>query len=268
MNCVQNQDFDIIAITEEQKHIRQIIDDIHTMYLSQIDSLINENERKHNLLTQWVHNIKTPISVIDLILQKGDWNNSIEQNLMSDIKKENDKSIEQLESLLTIIRLDNFSKDFMIESVNLTEQIYRLINQKKSQFVYNRVFPKVLTEEEDYIVLTDPKWNEVMLDQIMSNAIKYSNVIDKSKYIYFSFIHEGKWTKLTIRDEGIGVSEYDQRRIFEPFVTGDNGRIIHNSTGIGLHICQMIAEQLGLHISIKSEKGVGSSFTISYLSKL
>lgn len=268
MNCIENQEFELKAITEEQKQVRQAIEDIHTRYLDQISSLVNENEKKHFILTQWIHNIKTPISVIDLILQKANGDASFDYGLLEDIKEENDKSVEQLGRLLTIIRLDYFPKDYMIEPVNLTEQIYKLINQKKNQFVYNKVFPKFLTERNEHIILTDQKWNELMLEQIISNAIKYSNVTNQPKSVYFSIVQEGKWTNLIIRDEGIGISEYDQQRIFEPFVTGDNGRIIYNSTGIGLYICQMIAEKLDIQISVESKLGEGSSFTIRYLSKL
>jgi signal transduction histidine kinase len=267
-NCVENQEFDLKTVTEEQKRVHETIENIHMMYLSQIDSLIIENERKHYIITQWVHNIKTSISVIDLILQKANLTNSIDQNVLDNIKEENDKSIEQLEKLLTIIRLDHFSKDYMIEPSNLTEQVFKVINRKKNQFVYNKVFPKVLIDNKEYIILTDQKWNELMLEQIISNAIKYSNVTNQNKFIYFSIIQEGKWTKLSIRDEGIGISEYDQHRIFEPFVTGDNGRIMNGSTGIGLYICRTIADHMGHRISVESKKGEGSIFTISYLSKL
>ncbi len=268
MNCVENQEFDLKTVTEEQKQVQQAIDEIHTRYLAEIHTLMSENEKKYYILTQWIHDIKTPISVIDLILQQSSRNVVYDKSILENIKEENDKSIEQIGRLLTFIRLDYFSNDYMIEPINLTEQIFKLVNQRKNQFVYNNVFPKFLSEKKEFYILTDQKWNELLLEQIISNAIKYSNATDQNKYVFLNIVQEGQWTELTIRDEGIGISEYDMKRIFEPFTTGDNGRIIKNSTGIGLYLCQMIAKKLGIQISVESELNKGSCFTIRYLSKL
>ena len=105
-----------------------------------------------------------------------------------------------------------------------------------------------------------------MLSQIISNAIKYSSDHDKSKNIYFSISKEEKYTVLEIRDEGIGIPEYDIDRVFEPFFTGENGRRIKKSSGIGLYICKLIAEKLGHKIHIKSKVGQGTIVKLRYLS--
>ena len=170
------------------------------------------------------------------------------------------------------MRLEDFSMDYVPEALNLYDSLKNVINERRSQFIHNNVFPKVQCDCNAEKILTDTKWNEFMMGQIISNAIKYSRIYNEDKevckHVYFHIGKQNKYIVLTIRDEGVGIPHYDINRVFEAFFTGENGRKYKQSTGIGLYICKVISEKLGHEILIESEEGNGTKLQIKYLSKL
>lgn len=261
-----NKDYALAPATCEQREAEKIISEIHQAYVERIQGIEFEKSENIRFISQWIHNMKTPVSVIDLVLQKIDSEGFKEQDAVS-IKEENDRLLNLLEQVLNLIRLDDFSRDFEPLETDLAGEIKKVINQKKSQFIYHHVFPKFDEPENPVLVLTDPKWNELLLEQIISNAIKYSAGSKEAKYIYFQLGEQDGRVVLSIRDEGIGIPEYDIRRVFDPFFTGENGRKFRNSSGIGLYFCAQTAQKLGLPLTLSSAVGEGTTVTISYLSK-
>jgi signal transduction histidine kinase len=256
------------ASTAEQQEVSKVIAAIHEKYIGEINGmLLDERYRKH-FLSQWIHNMKTPASVIDLIIQSISENSEPLDKRIEDIREENYKILNGLEQVLNINRLDDFAKDYMPVAIDLVSSVNMVINEKKGQFIYNNVFPRFQQSTESIYVLSDAKWNQFMLEQIVSNAIKYSAFAGQSKNVYFRINSQSDQAVLTIEDEGVGIPEYDIPRIFEPFFTGENGRRYKNSTGIGLFICKTIAEKLGHQINIESRVGQGTKVSISYLSKM
>lgn len=266
--AINNPNYDIVGDSYERKEIGKIICLIHTDYINKINEIKEDNNKKNKFLSQWIHNMKTPVSVIDLILQKSFENMNTDNNAFEELQEENDRLLNNLEQVLNMIRIDDFSKDYVPESMDLCYLLKKIINERKNQFIYNNVFPKLNCGEAKFYILSDIKWNEFMVGQIINNAIKYSSCVNSSKSIYFDIRQDKKYTILTIRDEGLGIPEYDLKRVFEPFFTGENGRKYRNSTGIGLYVCSVICEKLGHDISIKSEEGKGTEVRIKYLSKL
>lgn len=262
---VNNPSYNISGDSYERKEIEKAITSIHSNYINKINEIKEENYKKNKFLSQWIHNVKTPVSVIDLILQK---NMNSDNKIFDEINEENNRLLNNLDIVLNMIRIDDFSKDYTPECMDLSCLLKKMINERKNQFIYNNVFPKLNCEENEAIILSDIKWNEFMIGQIINNAIKYSSCKENSKSIYLSIKKDNKYTVLTIKDEGIGIPGYDIKRVFEPFFTGENGRKYKNSTGIGLYICGVICEKLGHDISIKSEEGKGTEVNIKYLSKL
>ncbi|OJU11573.1 MAG: hypothetical protein BGN88_13850 [Clostridiales bacterium 43-6] len=262
-NAVKNKDYDLSPSSCEQRETERVIHHIHQYYTDLLERADFENKNKNRFISLWVHNMKTPLSVMDLILQKSEIGAEDHIN----IKEESGRMAAGLEQVLTLLRLMEFAKDYEPQGVNLTESLKSIINQKKRQFIYSHVFPKMMWEE-DVFVLTDPKWNEILLDQIISNAIKYSAETEKTKNIYFTLEKEKGSVTLSIRDEGAGIPPYDIGRVFEPFFTGENGRRYKNSSGIGLYVCHEIAKKLGNHIAIESEVNKGTTVKVDYLSKL
>lgn len=268
-NQADNPDYEIDVSTYEHKQIVKVINRVHSRYINKINEIEEDVTDSNRFLSQWIHDMKTPVSVIDLIIQKlKEEKDTFNDELIMELEEENDKILKNLEQTLTMIRLKEFSQDYVPQAIELNKLLKNIIKDSKKQFIYNNVFPIFNNTDNESYILSDVKWNRFMLEQIISNAIKYSSCKEQSKYIYFDIVDEGKYTVLNIKDEGIGIPEYDINKIFEPFFTGENGREYKNSTGIGLYICNMIAEKLEHELSIKSIKGEGTTVSIKYLSKL
>ncbi|URZ04907.1 sensor histidine kinase [Clostridium felsineum] len=258
---IEREYYNLEAVTEEQKMAQEAILKIHKNYSSKISDMDYKNSDMKYFISQWVHNMKTPVSVINLIVQREKEN--IKEDIIKSIEEENYKIKNGMDQVLNILRLDEFSRDYEPEVVNLTEIIKEVINSRKNQFIYGKVFPKIEFKEEKALVLTDKKWSFFIIDQIVSNAIKYSKKNEKS-YVYFDILNNNNKIYLNIRDEGIGIPKYDLKRIFEPFFTGENGRKVDNSTGIGLYICKKVADNLGHEIAVESQVGKGTLVKITY----
>ncbi|GAA0740950.1 sensor histidine kinase [Clostridium oceanicum] len=279
----RNINIDIYARTYEQREVKKLLNKTNEIYTNRINLMKEKNKVNNKFFSQWVHNMKTPVSIIEILIEKitekisnnsFSKDNNIKQilNLINELREENNKILIGLDQILNMIRIEDFSKDYIPEDIDLYDSLIKVINERKNQFIYNNVFPKVLIEASNEKILTDEKWNKFMIGQIISNAIKYSRDIDESKstgkYVFFNIKKEEKYVVLTIRDEGIGIPDYDVNKVLEPFFTGENGRKFKNSTGIGLYICKIICEKLGHDIYVESDLGKGTSITIKYLSKL
>lgn len=266
-HSIKNVSYDLNPGTEEQKKVDHTIKEIHKFYLEKLyamDSMVTEKE---HFYSHWTHNIKTPVSVIDLIIQKAESGQIDLLQGMNEIKLENNRIHRILEQILNVIRLEDFSKDYTPEAINLIDTLKVIINNRKNLFIYNHVYPKLETSRDNIEVLSDKKWNAIMLEQFISNAVKYSKLGNESKYIFINITQETDRTILTIRDEGIGIPVHDLHKIFDPFFTGENGRKVQDATGIGLYICSKIATKLGHDINITSGIGKGTTVSITYLTK-
>jgi signal transduction histidine kinase len=259
--------YDLSPSSCEQHLVGSVIEKIHHSYLEQIVRVQSAHKNNRHFFTQWIHNMKTPVSVIDLVIQRIQRTDISLDAAVFDIQDENARLADHLDEALSILRLEDFSRDYIPESVDLAQAVKNVINSRKNQFVYNHVFPRLEFVEGPVCVLSDTKWNEVILDQIISNAIKYSASENESKSIYFKIEKQPDHVLLKIRDEGIGIPEYDIPRLFEAFFTGENGRKHKNATGIGLYICKLVAEKLGHHICLQSRVGQGTEVTVTYLTK-
>ncbi len=187
--------------------------------------------------TVWVHQIKTPISSMRLALQE-DYSKK-GRELYEDLQR-----IEQyVDMVLCYLRLDNSTTDYVIKEYDLDEIIKQAVRKFASQFIYRKL--KLEYEPLNYKVLTDEKWLLFVIEQVLSNALKYT------KTGTISIILEKPET-LCIRDTGIGIAPEDLPRIFEKGYTGYNGRSNKKASGIGLHLCRRICDNLGHTISAVS----------------
>ena len=155
--------------------------------------------------------------------------------------------------LLGYGRPDSGTKDLVIARYPLDEIIRKSIRKYAGQFIRRRI--RLIYEGTDQIVLTDEKWLSFIIEQLLSNAVKYT-----LKGTVTIIVSEEK--KLTVTDTGMGIAPEDLPRIFEKGYTGYNGRMERKSTGIGLYLSQMAAKKLGHQITVVSKLGEGSSFTI------
>lgn len=213
---------------------------------------LNERNESIDYYTTWVHQIKTPISVMQMILKSED--NEEHRELLAELFR-----IEQyVEMVLSYFRLDNNSSDFVFKQYDLNKIIKNAIHKFAPQFIRKRINLKY--EQTDITVLTDEKWLSFTIEQLLSNAIKYT---EKGQITIA--VTENKI--LSISDTGIGISSEDIPRIFEKGFTGYNGRANKKSTGLGLYLSKKALDKLSHKISVKSEVGKGSTFYIDLNSK-
>lgn len=209
-------------------------------------SRIKASEDYNNMIeyyTVWAHQIKTPIAAMRLNLQSEDTESA--RRLMGDLGR-----IEAyVEMVLTFLRLDSDSTDYLIKEYDLDEIIRPAIRKYSKEFILKKL--KLEYETVSYKVLTDSKWLSFIIEQVISNSVKYTS----EGYVKIFMSEPGM---LCIEDSGIGIREEDLPRIFENGYTGFNGREDKRASGIGLYLCRRIADNLGHKISAESKQGVGT----------
>lgn len=217
----------------------------------QINELENGQVEQAEYFTMWVHQIKTPIAALRLLLAE-------EEDERSQEMWEELFSIEQyVEMALQFSRLSAKSTDFVIGEVSLDKVVREAIHKYARLFVRKKI--KLELTSIDTQILTDEKWLEFVIEQILSNAIKYTAGGTISIYQKMTVTDEKKEVKeLIIEDTGIGIAPEDLPRIFEKGYTGYNGHADKRSTGIGLYLCRKIMRKLSHEITIESEIGVGT----------
>ena len=197
--------------------------------------------------TAWAHQIKTPIAAMKLTLQQED--TVLSRRLSSELLR-----IEQyVEMVLTYLRLESDSSDYVFRSCTLDDVIRPVLRKFAPEFIGRKL--QLTYEPISESVVTDEKWLGFVLEQVLSNALKYTK--EGGIRIY----PEAPLT-LCIADTGIGIAQADLPRIFEKGFTGCNGRADRSASGIGLWLCRRICKKLGVSIEAQSEIGVGTVIRI------
>lgn len=213
-------------------------------------------------ITLWVHQMKAPVSVIHLLTQDG---GALSEAATRSIEEEADRLSQGLDQALAMVRLTHVAADFRIERVDLLAQVRAAITARKKQLILLGLMPQVEADGTDWTVRTDPKWHMFVLDQILSNAIKYgSQAGRKGQMLRCRLWREGQQIHLSIQDEGPGIPPADLPRIFEPFFTGQNGRRYADATGMGLYLVRRVLDQVGHGIAVESQEGMGTTVVLTY----
>ena len=198
--------------------------------------------------TVWVHQIKTPITSMRLTLQNED--TPLSRKLTSDLFQ-----IEQyVEMVLAFMRLDSDSSDYVFKEYSIDYIVKQAIAKFASEFIDR----KIALEYEPIrkSIITDEKWLSFVVEQILSNALKYTR--KGSVKIYMR-----EPMTLCIEDTGIGIAPEDLPRIFEKGYTGYNGRSDKKASGIGLYLCKRICDRLGAEIHVTSKLDKGTTVSIN-----
>lgn len=195
--------------------------------------------------TLWAHQIKTPIAAMRLLLQSSD----SEQN--TELSSELFKIEQYVEMVLQYLRLESTSTDFILKRYKLDDIVRQAVRKYAKLFIQKKI--SLDFKEFDCEVLTDEKWLLFVIEQILSNALKYTH---EGKISIYTDPSNSK--TLVIEDTGIGIQPEDLPRVFEKGFTGYNGRTDKKSTGIGLYLCKRILTKLSHSIAIESEVGKGT----------
>lgn len=233
MEC---DDLEINLLIERLESLKRELKNLKSKKISDEKDLID-------FYMTWVHQIKVPISALKLLLD-----DQGEMALMAELLK-----IEQyVNMILNAVRLNDNSSDLVIEEVDLDEVIQNVISAYASIFILKHL--SIDFQKTEAKVLSDKKWLSFVIEQIISNALKYT----KTGGITISF----KDDVLKISDTGIGISSDDLKRAFEKGYTGKVGRSEMQATGLGLYLSKKILDHLGHEIKLESTLKVGTTVTI------
>lgn len=228
---MEDEDYQAILQKFQGEH-REVVSDKQREYAEMVD-----------YYTIWVHQIKTPIASMRLTLQNED--TALSRQLTNDLFR-----IEQyVEMVLTFLRLNSKSTDYVLKEYDLDGILRQSVRKFAGEFISRKL--SLNYESLHTVVLTDEKWFSFVIEQVLSNALKYT----PSGSISIT-MEDGN--RLCIRDTGIGIAAEDLPRIFEHGYTGYNGRMDKKASGIGLYLCKRICERLGHRIEAQSEVEKGT----------
>lgn len=249
----------IRSMTDEIAGSLPKIDGIKDKDYQQILRLLSEEQNNYRTQTNkkyadmidyytvWAHQIKTPIASMRLHLQNED--SALARTLSSDLHR-----IEQyVEMVLTFLRLNSESTDYVIKEYDLDKIVKQAVRKFSSDFIGRKL--SLVYEPLNTTVITDEKWLSFVIEQVLSNALKYT----PAGSITITLENE---KTLRIRDTGIGIAPEDLPRIFENGYTGYNGRTDKKASGIGLYLCKRICINLGHTITARSIVDVGTIIDI------
>lgn len=219
----------------------------------------NEINRLHKSVSDfkeyvemWIHEVKLPLSGLLLM--------NYNKNTDLDKQKAELKLLEKyLDNILYYVRSGVSDKDYLMKKVVLEDMVNNVVKKEKELLIGNHI--QILKEPLNYTVVTDSKWMEFVLGQILNNSIKY---VKENPSIKFTAKEYEDRISLEIEDNGIGISKSDLPYVFDKSFTGENGRLGQNSTGMGLYICSKLCKKLGHTMEIESEQGIFTRVIISF----
>lgn len=241
------------------KLIKAVIELKNKKTYEEINKLKDELNEINDYITKWIHEIKIPISVCELIIDKIEENSEAYSDVSEELRGELARIKFLIEQVLYVGRASSYSEDLMINEVNL-EKVVRDVVKKNSFFFISKKIDLRL-DNINFNVMTDKKWISYILEQIINNACKY---VDEKGLIQIYAKENEEEVRLHIKDNGIGILPKDINRVFDKGFTGENGRKVAKSTGMGLYFSQNMAQKLNHSIQATSEVGKYTEFTIVF----
>ena len=216
---------------------------------------IEEREKLNDLMdyyTLWAHQIKTPIAASSLLVGEIE-----DKKVKNQLEQELFKIESYVNIVLQYLRLESFHEDLVLKKENLEDLVKEIV--KKYAIFFIKKGLSLNLHDLDRTIITDRKWFVVILEQVLSNSLKYTS--QGGIEIYF------QEDTLYIKDSGLGIQDADLLRVFERGFSGYNGRLTQQSSGLGLYLSKKIADELGHQISIASQVGQGTTVMISFSEK-
>lgn len=250
---------------------QEMIEDLDLQRREEAASYARNQSEMREYYAMWVHQIKTPIAAMRLLqqvqrnrLEEGDVITSgAEETDSLQVQAELEKELFDIEQYVNMAlqyqRVNTPGNDYVLEKLRLDDIVREVIHKYAGLMV--RAHIPLQYEGTDVMVTTDAKWVAFALEQILSNAIKYSRV---GQQIVIETVPEENVDYLKIADHGIGIRAEDLSRVFEKGYTGYNGHADKKSTGIGLYLCRLVLTKLGHTIRMESVQGEGTTVWIGF----
>lgn len=235
------------TLTAAEEEYRLAIERLVAKISEQAEAHASERRDMLDYYTVWVHQIKTPIAVLRMRIAQ---ENAENRSLLPELFR-----IEQYADMaMQYIRLSSSVNDLVVQEYPLDGLIRDVIRKYAPLFIGKKLYLRY--DGTDVLLVTDKTWFECILEQLLSNAVKYT--------------HEGGVTvtvdknSVSVSDTGVGIAAEDIPQIFENGYTGLNGRIGQSSSGLGLFLAGKAAKLLALNIDVTSERGIGTAFTVTF----
>ena len=215
----------------------------------EVNNILNSKKETMEYVTLWSHQIKTPITALQLLANDTDEEIRIEiLNRLFEIEQYQDM-------MLQYLRLEGGGSDYVLADYSVKDMVNQVVKYFARIFISKGISVKIQVDESRKVV-TDEKWMVFVLKQLISNALKYTSKGE----ICISFDND----ELLIKDSGIGIAKEDLPRIFDRGYTGYNGRKDKKATGLGLYLTKQILDRLNHKIEIDSQIGVGTRVFIKF----
>ena len=232
----------------KEENILQEMENIQIENKALRNKMIEERNDLEEYFLLWIHQIKTPITVCNLILGKPDADYRLKEQIFY---------IEDYTNMaMNYLKLKTRASDMDICEADLDSIISGVIKKYSLIFIEKKI--KLNYKKTEAKVVSDTKWLSILLEQVISNALKYT----KSGEI--TILYDNKTNKLTVKDTGIGIPSSDIKKIFDRGYSGFNGRLNEKSSGLGLYMVGKIALLLGITIEVESEVNIGSEFSFIF----
>ena len=237
----------------EDQLYRELIRISNKSVIERIRRIEDEQKEYREYIESWVHEIKAPITSIDLMCENHK-NESTRRICLENQKIEN-----YVDMALYYARSDEVYKDYVIRKTDLQEIAVVVLKRNKRYLIQSRVQAEVDCGDFAY---TDQKWITFILNQLVLNSTKYRRAEGARIWIYTEKYGHG--VRLTVKDNGIGIREEELNRVFEKGFTGSNGRRRERSTGMGLYLCKRLCQKLGIVIYANSRGQEGTEMILEF----
>lgn len=242
----------------EQKLFKQLLLKMYDEQNVKIERISAEKRKNFEFISSWIHEIKTPIAVSNLLIENN--RGKADDELLNSFAEEVDRIDNLVEQVLYYSKTDDFSRDYFINDFDIKTLVNEAIKKHAKTFIHKNI--KIDLGDLDITVTSDKKWLLFILDQIITNSLKYT---EQGGLIKIYTETEEREKRLIIMDNGIGIKTEDIDRVFDRGFTGYNGREFTKSTGMGLYLTKKLARKLGHDVSIDSVYGEYTRVTIHFL---
>lgn len=251
------ESFHVQVHQEEEKMLLEIAEELISKFKALEERHFIKEADRESYYALWSHQIKTPITSLKLLLEETDGGENPQINryqMLEEILK-----IEQyMDMVLHYNRIGDMSKDLVIEDVELQKTVHQVLKKYSILFI-NRRF-QIVVDVPEVRIVSDKKWLTLVIEQILSNAIKYT----ESGHVRIRAFQEKDLVRLVIEDTGIGIRAEDIDRVFEKGFTGYNGRLDQRASGIGLFLVKKVMDQLKHSITVESRVGEGTKVVLTF----
>lgn len=238
--------------TPLQYEVNESLERLRRKHQEMLETETHKTRENLNELTRFVHDMKMPLTTMNLMVQ------DLEEDKKVKLSSEMIRLENMLNEILYVKRLPNIKNDLYIESVNLNDLLHRSI-QKVRYICMKKGIGFDLNLEIDEVD-SDAKWLQFIIDQLISNSVKYS----EDSTIYVTASKQQDHDTLKIQDFGRGIKTEDLPRIYDSGFTSTSDHNDSHSTGMGLYLTKNVAEVLNIKLDIASVYGEGTTVTLTF----